>query len=206
MKFYFVRHGESTFNAKELHQDENAPLSKKGIKQAEELAKRFKKIPVDLVISSPFTRTKQTTEIINKIINKNTKFNSLIVELKRPSVFLGKHYLADDVVEIKKVISKNLDNPNWRHSDEETFFEFKDRALKFLKEMENQKINRALVVTHGDFMRAVLGIVLFGDSFDSERYIFMREKVSINNTSISEFEFKNNKWKLITWNDLSHLA
>lgn len=64
MKVYFVRHGQTKYNVLQEHQPEDAGLSELGIKQAEILAKRFSKIPIDIIYSSPMKRVKQTVEII----------------------------------------------------------------------------------------------------------------------------------------------
>lgn len=205
MKIYLVRHGESTFNSKGLHQDEFVPLSKKGISQAKEIAKRLKEISIDLIYASPFTRAKETAGIINLVVNKKIEFSPLIVELKRPSSFIGKYFLSKDVVKIKKLITKNLEDPNWRHSDEETFFEFKNRASKFLNTMERIKKEHVLVVTHGDFMRMFVALIVIGEELNPRIFINIRKSFNVGNTGITECEYKNGKWKLITWNDLNHI-
>ena len=60
-----IRHGESTFNAQwrvlgadPLHYD--APLSPAGLEQVRERARTLADIPVELIVSSPFTRALQT--------------------------------------------------------------------------------------------------------------------------------------------------
>ena len=68
-KVYFVRHGQTIENSKYIHQSSKATLSDLGIKQAEQLTKRLSQINIDLVITSTFKRTIQTTRIINKVLN-----------------------------------------------------------------------------------------------------------------------------------------
>ena len=70
MKLYLVRHGQTEHNASSLHQDEKVELSKQGKKQAIILAKRFSKIPIELIYSSPMNRARKTAEVINKKIKK----------------------------------------------------------------------------------------------------------------------------------------
>jgi len=205
MKIYLVRHGESTLNAKNFHQDEYSPLSKKGISQAKEIAKRFKDIPINLFYASPFTRAKETAGIISQIVNKKIEFSPLITELKRPSSFVGKYFLSKDIVKIKKLITKNFENPNWRHSDKETFFEFRERTSEFLKKLRKINKEHVLVVTHGDFIRMFVALMIFGDEVEPKTFTKIRRSFNIGNTGITECEYKNSRWKLITWNDLSHI-
>lgn len=71
MNLYFVRHGETIANASHVlagHLD--AKLNEDGVKQAEGAAEDIKRkqIAIDLILSSPLTRTLQTARIIAKTI------------------------------------------------------------------------------------------------------------------------------------------
>ena len=65
MRVYIIRHGEVPHNALQQYNNENEDLTKKGIKQAEELRERIKTIDYDIVICSPLIRAKHTAKIIN---------------------------------------------------------------------------------------------------------------------------------------------
>ena len=133
MKVYFVRHGESEMNAKQMHQPSDSKLSENGIKQAEFVAKRLSHLPIEEIISSPFDRAKQTSEIISHHLNKNTTYSSLFVERKRPSEIENRYDKDPFVIEIKDQIKKNYHNVNWHHSDEENFNDVKRRASSAIK-------------------------------------------------------------------------
>jgi broad specificity phosphatase PhoE len=91
MRVYFVRHGERADNSDSIFASEEIPLTDTGRRQAALLAARFATIPIDVIYSSPYLRTKQTSEIINAVIETEIKFNKLIEELGReepiPDVF-----------------------------------------------------------------------------------------------------------------------
>ena len=53
MKVYIIRHGEVPHNALKQYNNENEDLTKKGIKQAEELREKIKTIDYDIIICSP---------------------------------------------------------------------------------------------------------------------------------------------------------
>ncbi|MCK5466030.1 class I tRNA ligase family protein, partial [Candidatus Parcubacteria bacterium] len=69
-KLILLRHGESENNVKDIKagQLEGYPLTKKGIKQVEDAVEILKKEKIDVVISSPILRTKQTAKIVNNIL------------------------------------------------------------------------------------------------------------------------------------------
>lgn len=87
---YFVRHGETEFNIKRIHQHPDVPLSELGLKQAEFVAMRFLHIPIDCIVASPYLRARQTTEAIILKTQKPVKYNSFFIELKNPSEIEGK--------------------------------------------------------------------------------------------------------------------
>ena len=80
MKIYTVRHGQTEWNKKGLYQGKtDVPLNEEGKKQAMLVKEKLKDKKIDLIISSPLKRAKETAEIISdfkiKIIT-----DSLIVE------------------------------------------------------------------------------------------------------------------------------
>lgn len=205
MKFYFVRHGESSGNAERLHQNRNTELSESGKSQAKTLSNRFKTIPVDLIISSPYERAKKTAEIINLELQKPLEISELFRERKRPTEIEGLTYDDPQAVLIKNQIINNFHNPDFRHSDEETFFDLKNRAKEVLSFLEKQPVENILVVTHGDFLRFILGVIIFEEDFKPNQAIKMSEALLGNNTGITLCEFKD-RWRVITWNDHAHLG
>ena len=65
MKLYVVRHGETIENSNDcLCGRINSSLTEKGLNQAIEVKKMFANKKIDLIVSSPLERCKQTAEII----------------------------------------------------------------------------------------------------------------------------------------------
>lgn len=205
MMLYFVRHGESEFNAKRFHQDGNVALSKKGIEQAEYVADRLQSLPIERIVASPFIRAKETSEIISKKIDVPVEFNPLLVEIKRPTEIEGRSVDDTEVILIKNKIYENWENPNFRHSDEETFFDFKDRARRAFEEIKKLKDEHVLIVTHGDFISMIACLLIFGNELKPKDFFNFRDAFALTNTGVTVCEKKNNRLKLISWNDVSHL-
>jgi len=64
-KLYVIRHGETEWNiTNRLQGGLDSPLTKAGKKQTHALGKHLQGEPIDMLISSPLGRTRQTTEII----------------------------------------------------------------------------------------------------------------------------------------------
>lgn len=65
MRLYIIRHGQTSWNTrKRLQGQRDIMLNENGIKIAEETAKGMKDIDIDLVISSPLLRAKETAGIL----------------------------------------------------------------------------------------------------------------------------------------------
>lgn len=206
MKVYFVRHGESKANAKRLHQDFSGGLSELGRKQAEFLAQRLKNIEIDYILSSPWERAKETADIINSLLNKPVELTDLLGELRNSSEIVG---LRDDdprSIEIRRLQRENYGKPGWHYSDEDNFEERKERAAKFLSYLTSLNKNNLLVVAHGGILRIIMCVMIFGRDLtpqeDRKLFTFLHS----SNAGVTLCEFTENKWKLITWNDLAHLA
>jgi len=70
MELYVVRHGETEYNAQGRYCGIlDIPLNKKGFVQAHDLATRLSGKKIDIVISSPMIRAKQTAEIVCTVLN-----------------------------------------------------------------------------------------------------------------------------------------
>jgi len=126
MKLYLVRHGQTEYNELFLYQHDNVELSDLGVRQAEILAKRLSKIPIDLIYSSTLKRAKDTTKIINQTINKKIVYLDYLKEKKNPSEIVGERVDSEDIQKIHQKINDHSDDIKWHYSDEENFNEFKE--------------------------------------------------------------------------------
>jgi len=204
MKIYFVRHGQSEYNINKMYQHPDVGLSVFGKKQAEILAKRFKKIPIDVIFASSFKRAKQTAEIINKVLKKKVIYSDLFRDAKIPSEFIGRK--NSELTKIHEIIDRHSNNSTWHYSDEENFFEFKERAKKIIEYLVKLKKENILVVTHGGVVKMIIFLLSLEDKVSLKffrKFAFFFKAI---NTGITLFQTdENGKLRLLTWNDHSHL-
>jgi broad specificity phosphatase PhoE len=78
-KYYILRHGEAVSNTKNIcsswPEKFGNPLTKDGKKQIEKVAEKLKGKHVDLIFASDLLRTKQTAQIVEKVLNSDLKFD-----------------------------------------------------------------------------------------------------------------------------------
>ncbi len=205
MRVYFIRHGETESNITRMNQSSNDPLSEVGINQAKVVAKRCKELPVEVILTSPFERAKLTAEIIQQQIKVPLEVVDQLKEIKRASEFDGKHLDHPEIVAIRQLILQNASNPDYRYSDEETFNEFKQRVEQIFQILEGRPEESVLVVTHSQVLVMLFAQLMFGDKVSSLELNKVRTTLRLNNSGITVFDYINNKWSVITWNDIVHL-
>lgn len=207
MKVYIVRHGESKFNAKKIHQHGNVALSMLGLKQARSVSNRFKKIPIDIILASPYARAHQTAQAISRVIKKKIITNPLLREFKRPTEIEGKPFNDTFAVGVKTEIHKHFSEPNWHYSDEENFFDLLDRAFEFTDHLSNRSEENILIVSHEITIQCVILSMMFGKEVDPMVYLRFHEFFRSKNTGITMLEkTETGNWHLLAWNDHAHLG
>jgi probable phosphoglycerate mutase len=73
--FWFLRHGETDYNAKGLSQGAiDMPLNANGRAQAEAAAPLLVGQGIAAIVSSPMLRTRETTAIVNQVLNLPVSF------------------------------------------------------------------------------------------------------------------------------------
>lgn len=204
MNLYLIRHGESEANAEETYRDQNTKLSVRGLRQAGKLAKRFSKIPVDVIFSSDYPRALQTAAYIKKIVRKKIIVTPLVREEGHPSEFNGKHHTHPDVMRGKAFFKKHY--RRLRYSDEETFSDVKMRVQKFIRMLEKRKEKNVVVVSHGITKRMIIALMMFGRELTPRIFQKFRIGLLTKNTGITVCEYKKGEWRVLTWNDHAHLG
>ncbi|MDE2399933.1 MAG: histidine phosphatase family protein [Patescibacteria group bacterium] len=207
---YFVRHGETLLNAQNIRQGAEGSLSELGREQALETAKRFPKHKgrPEVIISSPYQRTRETAEIIAKELKMPIEYSDLLVERRNPSEIIGQWGEDAKVKLIIDQMDKSFHEDNLRISDEENFVDLKKRAKKLLEYIAKRKEKRIVMITHGIFLKMVASYMLMGDKLTASEYNKLSYFNPVNNASMAIVLYKSHwlnedEWKILEWNDLA---
>jgi len=187
-KYYLIRHGEADNNATNtISSDPDFPhhLTAKGKEQVEEAGKELKRRKFDIAFVSPFVRTRETFEILNKELGLNTDqiiFDDRIGELKT-GIWNGKN--VDDFV------------TQFKHEDRfekcpeggETYVDIKKRVGNFLYELESKyKGKTILIVSHET---PIFLMVAVAEGLDRKQSLGLRgDREFIANADIVELDFE----------------
>ena len=149
MKVYIVRHGEVPHNALKQYNNQNEDLTKKGIKQAEELREKIKTINYDIVICSPLVRAKHTAKIIN--IKEKEMIIDNRLEERNPGSLSGQSL---DVTNREEYWNYSTTIKYGTSEDIKLFF---DRVYNFLDELKTKNYESVLIVAHSGVSKAFYG-------------------------------------------------
>lgn len=149
MNLYVVRHGETIWNQEKRVQGiTDIPLSDKGIEEAKELKELVKSLNIDVVISSPLKRARDTARIL---IDSKLPINT-DDRIKERDWGMNEGALIDDVDrwDCWDVIL------NTKVQNIECIQDFMYRVSSFIEEIkEKHKDKNVLVVTHSAVIRVI---------------------------------------------------
>lgn len=201
MKVYFVRHGSTDSLEKKISQPNDEPLNQKGIDQSRKLAKRFIKTKLDLIISSPHLRALQTAQSISNKI----EISALFAEVRKPKEVIGQPKDDENIKNILRKIGEMYSiDQSWHYSDEENFEDLKKRGLEALEFLKSQNKENILVVSHGNFVALMVGLMMFGDDYPIKLSLRLKNFFRLSSTGVTTCIWNGEKWSLETWNDISH--
>lgn len=140
MKVYIARHGQVLHNALGIYCGVDEDLTELGIEQAKELREKIKNMSFDIIISSPYMRTKHTTNIINSN-NINVIYDDRIKERScgnlsgKPLGVTNRYEYWNYYTDIQYGTSENIQ-------------EFFKRVYNFLDELKTKDYESVLIVAH----------------------------------------------------------
>lgn len=205
MRLIFLRHGDTEAKVEEIIQERNNPLSEDGILQAKKVVKDLVPFNIDLIVSSPLPRARDTALIVNKSLHRELVFSELLAEVKWPSELEGIKTDDPEVIKYRSLRNeKSVSDFSWHYSDEENFGDLKSRATRLLFWLKGLKGGNILAVTHSTFLKVIVSVMCHGENLTWPIYYDFLTFTKPKHTSISTFNLtEKGKWSLETWNMLN---
>lgn len=158
----FIRHAESVANAGlATASPDSIPLTEKGIEQSKLLAGFLHDDPQLIVVSS-FLRAKQTaTPLIERFTDSEVETWNVHEFTYLSQKKCGHSSMADRKPLVKEFWQRS--DPDYCDGDgAESFADFIERVRETVHKLENSPHQTIAVVTHGQFIRAVMWLLLTG--------------------------------------------
>jgi isoleucyl-tRNA synthetase len=153
--YFVMRHGQTDHNVRqEWNADRKVPdpLTELGVSQVIEKAKSFDE-DVDVIIVSPFSRTKETARIFSETKGTNVE----VIEDERIREWeVGQEFNNRSFKDYFEVRNASDDRYNFKTSDGESYIDIIRRAGEFLYDLETKyQGKKILIITHGAVARSL---------------------------------------------------
>lgn len=151
-EYYIMRHGQSEHNVKgieECSMSDNDKLTKAGIQQVEKVLKQ-NKVKFDLIITSPYLRTKETAKIMSEQ-------NITIIEKDEFREFNSGKYDCQSTKEMKSFYGKDFLKLKTKIGGGESHQAVMDRVMLGIMNLEKEYLGKKiLIVSHGTTLQMLL--------------------------------------------------
>ncbi|MBI4085263.1 MAG: class I tRNA ligase family protein [Candidatus Liptonbacteria bacterium] len=150
-EFLFLRHGEADHNVKHMTgpskdaKKYTSHLTLKGKKDIADIAKKITKRKIDIIVSSPLTRARETSKIVQKATRAKVIYHKGLIDIN-PGVFMLK-----SAKEHSSYFKSEIDKFAMAPPEGENRNETKKRMAKVFSEVNSKfKGKRILIVSHGE--------------------------------------------------------
>lgn len=157
--FYFLRHGETDWNKRQLIQGyTDIPLNDNGRQQARTAIPFISSLEIDCIVASPLSRAHETATIVNEVLGKPLLVDEGLRE-RNFGMFEGKE--VNEMLAIRQgMIEEGLPSEENGYPcppEAEPYGIFKDRILGALaRHLDTYAEENILFVAHGGIYRVLL--------------------------------------------------
>lgn len=148
--YFLMRHGQSDNNLENLVSTVvvgGSYLTLEGKKKTKEAAELLKKEDIDMLIISPFTRTKETAKIVQDVLG--LKDVNIVVD-ERLGEMNVKSYEGKTWMEYHTDFPKTEEYFSKKRDGDESYRDVRARTMSVLFDLENKyKDKKILIITHG---------------------------------------------------------
>ena len=201
---YLVRHGETEYNRRNVVQGAgvDSAINDTGRAQAEALARRFASVGVDRVYASTLRRARQTAGIVARPHQPVTTTYLPELEEMQWGVFEGEPPSEDRDAAMGAIKER------WRAGEYdyaveggESIRDVEGRARRALDQIvSRERGGTVVVVTHGRYLRVLLGSALSAYSLDD------MHALDHSNTCVNRVRYRQGEFRADLLNCTAHLS
>lgn len=175
MKLYVARHGETQWNAEnKICGRTDLPLTEKGHQQAQQLAEKTSQLELDMIVSSPMLRARQTAEPTAKALGLPILTDERLIE-QDYGIYEGMDRQTPGFLANKRQFA-------CKYPGGESMMQLAYRVYGLLEELKEQHPEkRILLVCHGGICRVIR--TYFEDMTNEDYFRYSEE-----NAAIREYE------------------
>lgn len=170
MRIYVARHGETEWNAQnKICGRTDLPLTDHGIEQARLLAAKSRDLCLDIILSSPMLRARQTAEAVAEACGLPVWVDDRLIE-QDYGIYEGKPRNDPDFLENKRHFA-------WKYPGGESMMQLAYRVYGLLEDVRKTYPDKnVLLVCHGGICRVIR--TYFEDMTNDEYYHYSEENAA----------------------------
>lgn len=214
MNIFIIRHGETDYNRRHVHQPAQAQLNERGRRQALATAKVVHGLHPTHLVSSTHARAEETANIMNRSLKLQHDARSEFGELQRPDYILGhKHFgFRSFVYLFGWFYSHQKEYSNSEKGESRlTFLRRVFSARNYLETFPNDA--RVVVVSHSVFINFFIEHICNDNPIPIWKAVLVLMKIKkLDNSSITHVTYDQNapagtcKWNLISFDSDAHVV
>lgn len=196
-RLILVRHGQTEANVnRHLQGHDDGALTTTGQQQTRDLAAEMRSFGIDQIISSDLSRAKQTARRIAETTGAGVHVTPLVREWN-----VGELDGQPAQVLAEAFERSSLPKGEFKPTNGESLNELKERAGSFLEDtLTRHSGQTTVIVSHGDFMRALLRNLLALDLEEALTYTFDNASYTVLDQA------ENGGWQITKLNVSEHLT
>ena len=199
MRVIAIRHGETEWNALGREQGQlDSPLTARGLKQADAIADRLRRVSFSALYSSDLRRALHTAEIVARATGARIEVDAGLRE-RHTGIFQGLTPEQMAAQYPSEYSAYRSDPYAYQVPQGESGQQRTERSVRVMNMLADRHADATIVaITHGGFLigffEHVLGLA------PGNAWRFKRQNAAFN-----VFARADGAWSLETWNDTSHL-
>jgi probable phosphoglycerate mutase len=185
--FYIFRHGQSSYNLDDRIQGHtnNSVLTNKGIDQAYHAGEILSNKNIELIVSSPLRRARQTSMILSKILKTHVHFDDKLAESNLGIIEGMKHSKAKQEFAEDYAKWQNPKHIDVSFKDGESKKQVLDRVFSSLNKYADSPYQNIALSGHKDALSQIL------------MAINKNTAPEIPNGSVIHLQYDNGEWKYV---------
>lgn len=193
---YFVRHGQTEGNKMRIHQSADECLTSKGRLQAHHVAHVLETKNIEVLLSSPYRRARETAAIISSHIHVPFVVEESVIEIRRPDHLYGQTYYSWDTLIYFLKLFKDREHPRWDFAGAENMFALRNRIEDVKRKIAKMEEQHIVIVSHDVFMNLFLEQVCKQNKLTLKEFLQIIMKVKRTpNTGVIHISFNLNATK-----------